>query len=168
MDNKNLLAAVNSISGASFAGLDTLTNVVLTGGKSNPMQGRVQKRMLGATVMAFTNERTNAYDAMIKRRLEQEGKDPGSFQIQPRAWGVRVPNLPIVEHNGKYYLEVIFLHTGHTHEYLLDGQPINKDDIVGLKESAAGEQGGLENKVIIRTFAADSITCLRIDGKVFV
>ena len=50
----------------------------------------------------------------------------------------------------------------------MDGAPVPASSIIGLPaESDGGEQGGLENKVIIRTFAADSITEIRIDGKVF-
>jgi len=79
--------------------------------------------------------------------------------------------MPIIEHTKdgvtKYYVEVIFLKAG-TYEYLLDGAPIAKGDIIGMKEAAEGGQGGLDNKVIIRSFAADSITAVRVDGKEFV
>lgn len=166
MKHATLVNAVAAIQGASFIGIDTHTDVKLTGGKANPMQGRVTKEMCGASVMSFTNTNVNGYAAMIARRLEQEGKDPASFVLGQRAWGVRVPNMPIVEHNGKYYLEMIFLRPG-TVAYLLDGCPISRCDIVGLPEKQEGEQAGLDNKVIIRTFAADSITALRINGKVF-
>ena len=166
MKHAQLVNAVANINGASFVGLDTHTDVPLTGGKKNPMQGRVTKRMVGASVMSFQNKNFSAYEAMVKRRLEAEGKQPEDFVLSERAWGVRVPNMPIVEHKGNYYLEVIFLKPG-TVTYYLDGNPMDKQDIEGLKDAAAGEQGGLENKVIIRTFAADSITELRIDGQAF-
>jgi hypothetical protein len=170
MKATQLIAAFEQVNGGSFVGIDTLVEVPLLGGKSNPMQGRVTKRMIGAQVMVFQNKTINAYDAMIKRRLIAEGKDPASFVLSERAWGTRVPNMPIVEHfkdgQTKYYLEVIFLKAGAV-EYRLDGAPINESDIVGLKNATAGEQGGLENKVIIRTFAADSITEVRVDGKAF-
>jgi len=170
MKYATLIAAVANINGASFVGIDTHTDVVLAGGKQNPMQGRVTKRMIGATVMSFQNKNFSAYEAMIQRRLIAEGKDPEKFVLGERAWGTRIPNMPIIEHfkgdETKYYLEVIFLKPGVV-SYLLDGAPIAPQDIIGLKEASTGEQGGLENKVIIRTFAADSITELRIDGQVF-
>lgn len=166
MKATQLLAAIKNVNGGSFVGLDTLVEVPLLGGKKNPQQGRVTKRMVGAQVMVFQNKEINAYDAMIKRRLEAEGKDPANFILSPRAWGERVPNMPIVTHNGKTYLEVIFLKAGAV-EYRLDGAPIAESEIIGLKQGAAGEQGGLDNKVIIRTFAADSITEIRIDNKAF-
>ena len=166
MKYATLVNAVANINGASFVGLDTHTDVTLTGGKSNPMQGRVTKRMIGATVMSFQNKNFSAYEAMVKRRLAVEGKAPEDFKLGERAWGVRLPNMPIVEHKGEYYLEVIFMKPGAV-SYELDGLPINKVDIIGLKDTTAGKQGGLEDRVIIRTFAADSITELRIDGQVF-
>lgn len=166
MKYATLINAVANINGASFVGLDTHTDVTLTGGKQNPMQGRVTKRMVGATVMSFQNKNFSAYEAMVKRRLAAENKDPSNFVLGERAWGTRVPNMPIVEHKGEYYLEVIFMNPGIV-SYELDGNPIPASAIIGLKAPAAGEQGGLEDKVIIRTFKAESITELRIDGQVF-
>ena len=170
MHHTILIAAVAAINGASFVGIDTRTEVKLTGGRKNPQQGRVTKRTIGATVMAFTNQNINAYKAMVERRLVAEGKAPTDFVISERAWGTRLPNMPIVVHNKNgvdhYYLEVIFLKPG-TVSYFQDGAPIAKSDIIGMVESGGDEQGGLENKVVIRSFKADSITEVRIDGKAF-
>lgn len=161
-----ILPLLMTVNGSSFLGLDTETTVPLKGGKKNPMQGRVTKKVIGSSVMAFANKNINGYDAMVKRRLEAEGKDPASFELSPRAWGTRVPNLPLVQHEKvdsiSYYMEVIFLKAG-TSEYFLDGNPIAKSDIEGLQEIKEGEQASLENKVIIRTFSLSSITKLRIN-----
>ena len=166
MKHATLVNAMANINGASFVGLDTHIDVTLTGGKTNPMQGRVTKRMIGATVMSFQNKNFSAYEAMVKRRLVAENKDPEAFVLGPRAWGTRIPNMPIVEHKGEYFLEVIFMKPG-TVVYYLDGNSIDPMAIIGLKAPTAGEQGGLEDKVIIRTFKAESITELRVDGQVF-
>jgi hypothetical protein len=172
MKYTQLVAAIQNVNGASFVGIDTLTEVKLTGGKKNPMQGRITKTMIGASVMVFQNKNSNGYENMVERRLIQEGKDPTAFSLGQRAWGTRIPDMPIVEHfkDGatKYYLEVIFLKPGKV-EYKLDGAHISEFEIEGLPErnEDAESQGGLDNKVIIRTFAADSITEIRVDGKVF-
>ena len=159
-------AAFDTLEGGTFVGMDTVTDVKLTGGKKNAQQGRVTKRMTGAQVMCFTNSKTNAYDAMVRRRLEAEGKDPDSFELGPRAWGQRIVGTPFVEHNGKHYLEVIFLKSGSV-QYLLDGQPVDETAIEGLPDRKEGDQAGLENKVVIRTFALDSIVELRAAGQVW-
>lgn len=170
MKYTQLVAAFSNVNGASFIGLDTLTEVKLSGGQKNPQQGRITKRMTGGSIMVFSNQETNGYQAMIERRLIAEGKDPASFKLSNRTWGTRIPNMPIVEHTKdgmtNYYLEVIFLTPGRV-EYRQDGLPISASDIVGLPVSSGGEQGGLENKVIIRDFKADSIIEVRVDGKVF-
>lgn len=158
--------AFSKLAGGTFVGMDTLTEVKLKGGRKNPLQGRVTKRMTGAQVMCFSNQNGSAYEAMVKRRLEQEGKSADDFQLSPRAWGTRIAGTPFVEHNGRHYLEVIFLRAGAV-EFLVDGQPASRAEIEGLDEGTAGEQGGLENKVIIRTFALEGITALRANGEVW-
>lgn len=159
-------ALVQSIKGATFIGIDTVTEVKLKGGKKNEMQGRVTKVMEGAAVQIFARGGSEGgYENKVNRRLNKEGVEV-EFEVGPRTWGERRPNLPIVEHNGQQYLEVIFEKPGNSH-YLLDGQPIQAAEIIGLDEGPiqAGEQGGLDDKVMIRTFKFDSITGIRIGGK---
>jgi len=160
--------AVSGINGASFIGLDTLTDVDLKGGKSNPMKGLVQKAVIGSSVMVFQNKNSNGYENMVRRRLEAEGKNAESFELKPRVWGTRIEGTPIVEHKGSYYLEVIFLKSGVT-SYFLSGKPIKKDLIQGLDTSKEeGTQGGLDNKVIIRSFKIESIARITINKEVYI
>ena len=163
---------LESVKGSTFAGLDTLTSVTLKGGKKNPMQNRVTKKTTGANVILFSNTEHNPYEAMVKRRMEAEGKDPETFEVKPRAWGTRVGHSPFIEHKGKYYLEVIFRSSG-TSEFFLDGEPIAREDIEGLddessdkvKETEAASQGGISEKVVLRTFAIENIQELRLLGE---
>lgn len=157
----------SEINGTTFISIDTETVVPLTGGKKNPMQGRVTKRVTGSNVMVFTNKNSNGYENMVNRRLVQEGKDPESFELQPRKWGTRIPNSPIIEHKDALYLEVIFLKAGVV-QYYLDGSEIRISDIEGLASKQESEQGGLDNKVIIRTFAFESIKKIRINKMEYV
>lgn len=162
---EQILANVN---GASFIGIDSETIPTLLGGKKNPMQGTIRKVMIGANVMVFQNKNGSAYDAMVQRRLAAEGKDPESFQLGERKWGTRRQGTPFIEHNGELYLEVIFLRPGKSH-YLHGVRPIDPSEITGLQQDKQeAEQGGLDNKVIIRTFKADSIKRIVIDGQAHV
>lgn len=169
MHKETVDLALYNLSGGTFVGMDTVTTPILKGGKKNPMQGRVQKLMKGATVMCFSNAETNAYEAMVQRRLQQEGKNAEDFKLSPRAWGQRVAGTAYVEHKGKWYLEAIFLRSGQV-QYTLDGEHIDKNSIEGLAEPEENPQGqgGLGNKVQIRTFALDSIVALRINGREWV
>jgi len=164
MDIATAKTVFASLAGGTFVGLDSLTTPVLKGGKKNAMQGRVTKLMYDAQVMCFSNNNSNAYENMVRRRLEAEGKEADSFELSPRAWGTRIAGTPFVEHKGKYYLEVIFMRAGKS-TYFLDGAEICKSSIEGLDDKPEGEQGGLENKVIIRTFALESIVALRANGQ---
>lgn len=162
-DVRNVLDKVN---GATFAGIDTVTQVKLKGGKKNPFQGRVTKKTEGSTVMLFTNKNSNGYANMVKRRLAQEGKDAGSFELKPRAWGQRIDNTPFVEHKESKYLECIFIKGGKS-VFMVDGKEVDEDQIEGLPEKKQYDdsQGGLDNKVIIRTYAIDSIEKMRVLGE---
>lgn len=167
MDLFQLLRTVN---GASFIGLTTVTTLPLNKkpygrtGPDNPHFGEIYKVTEGSSVMVFQNKNVNGYEAMVKRRLEKEGKNPASFQLGERKWGTRLEGLPIVEHNGEYYLEVIFLKPGRSH-YLYNVTPIAFEDIIGKKATTVDDdsQGGLNDKVVIRTYSFKSIQSITIN-----
>lgn len=165
MDYDKIKAEVDKVKGATFISLDTMTDIKLTGGKKNPLQGRVQKITRGANVMVFNDTEQNGYENMIKRRMEQEGKDPSTFTLGKRAWGQRIDQSPFIDHNDKKYLECIFMSPGKS-TYLVDGVETNKEDIEGIPESKENSesQGGIDNKVVIRAYSLDSIRAVRING----
>jgi hypothetical protein len=114
--------------------------------------------------MVFQNKTVNSYENMVNRRLAHEQYDFTTFTVGPRAWGTRRKNRPFVDHNGQVYLEVIFLHAGKK-TYLVDGQPFT-GHIDGLQEEREeGNQGGLVNKVIIRTYNIDNIKSITINNE---
>ena len=156
---------IDKVKGSTFLSIDTVTDVKLTGGKKNPLQGRVQKLTAGANVMVFNSTEQNGYENMIKRRMVEEGKDPSTFTLGQRPWGKRVDQSPFIDHNDKKYIECIFMSPGKT-TYLVDGIETAKEDIEGLPEVKENpdSQGGIENKVVIRTFAIDSIKSMRVNG----
>ncbi len=164
-----LFDLLRHVNGASFIAISTDTAPIMNrtiGGRGtppNPHYGRIIKRQKNSNVMVFQNKKTNGYRNMVRKRLLAEGKDPESFVLEPRRWGTRLPNLPIVEHEGHYYLEVIFLTPGPV-EYLLDGKPIDPNNIIGLRNFPPPEQGGLSRKVQLRVVKFDSIRHISIDG----
>ena len=193
--------------GCSFAGLDMVTEVKLTGGKKNPMQGRVQKVHKDFVVMLFSNKNGSAYGNMVNRRKEQEGK-PADFVPGQLTWGERTKDTAHISHTnakGEYadYVQTIYVQravnmldlademgvelnendaelmehmksrvvgyetrNGNV-SYLLDGQPIAKEDIEGLPtKKNNGKQGGLSEKmkVIVRTPKLESVTRISMNG----
>lgn len=164
----DLMQLMQSVNGASFISLHTVTVVPLLGGAKNEFKGRVLKHTVGASIMVFQNKKINGYEAMIKRRLEAEGKSPGSFSLSPRKWGTRLENMPIVEHEGNYYLEVIYLKPGKSH-YEVDGRVVDINTIPGFKATPQeSDQGGLDDKVIIRTYKFDSIKEITVDKRHYI
>jgi len=163
MAHLSVIELMEQVNGTTFISIDTVTEVKLTGGKKNTMQGRVTKVMRGANVQVFQNKNSNGYANMVNRRLQSEGSTE-TFELSPRAWGTRIPNSPIVEHKGEFYLEVIFVRAGKT-EYCVDGVVTPKEEIEGLPSSTVSDssQCGLENKVVVRTFKISSIRKLKIN-----
>ena len=157
---------VSGINGNTFVGLDTLSKATLTGGKKNEMQGRVQKCVVGSQVQVFQNKNSNGYANMVQRRLDKSGNEV-EFTLSPRTWGVRIEGTPILEHKGAFYLEVIFKKAGEV-SFLLDGRPIRKDLIQGLPVKKEGTQGGLEDKVIIRTYKIASLSRITINKETYI
>lgn len=155
---------LDSIRGNTFASMDTITEVKLKGGRKNPMLGRVTKHTTGNRVQLFTSFR--GYKNMVNRRLEAEGKTP-DFEPKPLPWGQRVEDSPLIEHNGKFYIQMIFQKGGES-TYYLDNKVIDKSAIEGFdeKEITSGRQNlEDENSVIVRTFALDSIREIRMMGE---
>lgn len=155
---------LKDVSGASFITIDTETDVKLKGGKSHPLQGLVKKSCVGSNVMVFQNKRINGYQAMVERRLKAEGKNPANFVLGPRTWGERIPETPFIEHKDNYYLEVIFLRPGKV-EILVHGVVTAPETISGFpEEKEEGHQGGLNDKVFIRTYDVKNIRAVTING----
>jgi hypothetical protein len=155
------------IAGVTFAGIDSTVEVKLKGGKSNLQNGHITKKTIGSNVMLFTNTNSSGYENMVKKHLEKEGLNPDSFTVGERKWGFRIPNSPIIVHNGgTFYLDVIFLKAGKS-EYFLDGKHIDKENIVGLDEKISAPSQGLsdENIVVIRTYKLSSIDEIRLFGE---
>ncbi len=161
---RQLMSQLIQLQGAGIASIDSETNVDLLGGKKNPMKGKVTKVAEGANVMFFTNSNTNSYRNMIHKRLTKEGKNPENFKLSKRVWGERVPETPFVQHKGEFYVEAVYLRAPKSVKYYLEGQEIAKEDIQGLKadKPKAESQGGLDDKVVIRTFKLKSILAVKM------
>ncbi len=115
--------------GALIIGFDSSTIPVLTGGKKNPMQGRVTKVMTGAVAMVNRN-----YENARNKQLQVAGFKP-TFKVQPRRWGTfAIKGMPVLTHKGAVYLNTSILKAGKV-SYLLDGKAIDKALITGLSDS---------------------------------
>lgn len=151
MKNSKLFTSLSKIKGNAIASIETKSQVKLTGGKKNPMMNRVEKVTSGGSVQFFGNSKSNGYLSKKKRLAEKDGIDPETIELKKRPWGTRIDNTPLVEHNGKFYAELIYIKPPKV-KYLLDGKPIEKTDIVGMPKSKK------TNEIVLRTMKLETIT----------
>ena len=108
----------------------------LAGGKKNEMQGRVTKTTSNLQVH-FT--KPGEYEQRMRDAGNQE------FVAQASKWGTYRED-GLIERNGDLYVQVIVIGAGKA-QYFLDGKPIDKNEVIGLKPSAPRDPN---NPVVIR------------------
>jgi hypothetical protein len=123
---ENLLAGIDC---AAFATIDATT-------KPDPT---VTKITTGRRVILFTNKFGSGYEATVRRRLIEAGKNPNNFELRDLKWGTRVPDTPLIEHKGKTYLQCVELTEGASKYYFLgaEADPAN----LNLRERHRSDQG---------------------------
>lgn len=127
----------------------------------NEFFGRVNKKQKSNVFIKFD------YANSVNKARLNEGKE-ADFVAQPRKWGVHIPNSPLIEHNGEFYLEARFLSNEPKVEYILDNnEEITKDKIVAflppIKESTSSSQD-LDKEIIMRDFKLKSIQEITMSG----
>jgi len=157
-----------TINGNTFINIETMTAVSdLVKPKSNPFNGAMKMNI--SNVQIFQNKNGSSYEAKVKREMAKEGKDPESFELQPRTWGERIKNTPLVMHKGEFYLEVMFNSQVGATKFFHEGKEISAETLKPHRRiKVEGKQGGLENKVIIRTYKVASIQSITIAKQKYV
>jgi len=175
MKTTDLITALSALKGVSFVGITMETEVKLTGGKKNPMLGRVTKVSEVQAMVAKTAEDVSVYQNAVNKRLIAEGKD-GDFVAGHLPWGSWKDGLfgLIIENTPKGtgikgdYIRLAVLKSISKPEFFLDGNPITMVEIEGLPvKKTEGNQGGLseENKMFIRSPKVESILSIRAFGE---
>jgi len=148
----SLAAVLATVSGATFATIETRTQVRL---KKTWQGGAVEKE-------SRVNVTLNAnYEKSVNRQLGREGKDT-DFEAMPRQWGNRVPHTPLVTHNGKFYLECK-VEKSFNSTYYMDGQEIDKA-MVEPHFYASSSRQGTDKEIIVRDYSLDSIVRINLNG----
>jgi hypothetical protein len=143
------------IRGGTFASLDAETF---------PYPG-IKKVTTGEQVMLFTNKGGSAYERLVKRRLEQAGKNPANFVLGDLAWGERVPDSPLIHHRGKHYLQVIEINPGVSVYYFTTGKEVPDPEGLGLVRRRSNQGLAPDDEVIVRTYKLDNIIRLTLMGE---
>ena len=159
-DKQSLIAEkIAELEGAVIGYVDMVTTPELLGGKKNPMKGKVQKYAIGAGIVIGAKN----YEKVVNERLVAEGKPP-IFEASELPWGKRVGDSPFIINKDETYIQVRYLSPPQKVIYVYDGKVIPKDEVIGLKPSSNGKQGGLseENKIPIRTPKLESFQAIRM------
>lgn len=153
-----LVSRLDGLKGARVVCFISRVVPAMTGGKSCPFYGRVQKV---SKVRGMVNW---IYQNSVNRQRIREESEP-DFVPLPRSWGERIAGKPFVVHKGNRYVEVKVESVLNT-VYLVDGVPAD-EEVMGelrkwLKESSEPKRQQLEKPVILRDYKVENIR--QIDG----
>lgn len=106
------------------------------------------------------------YANAVNRQRLREDKD-ANFVVEPRKWGTRIQGTPLVEHKGKYYLE-LKVEKSLDHEYKLGDERISFDQIKEfLRPTPTMLKQKLDKEVILRDYDLANITSININGQYY-
>ncbi len=144
--------------GHSLIGLTILTDARLK--KTGNPYGKVLKKTRLLANIGFH------YSNSLNSQAKREGKEI-EFDIQPRRWGIRLPNCALVEHKGNHYLECKVEKTFEVNYFLENGAPIEKSAIEAFlpKKRESSTQDELDKKVILRDVKLENILSMRLNGE---
>ena len=171
---QNLRNVVALLKGTSIVNITTRTITKLTGGKKNDQQGRVEKVTVTPAII-YNDTNKNVYENKVNRELVKEGKE-ANFVVSDSKWGYETVAAGIKVYTTKpkkdeevgvtdHYLQYIQVGKPRSF-YLLDGEHINRNEIVGLPVVTQydTQQGGLQNQVQIRMVKLQNIQRLAVKG----
>lgn len=108
------------------------------------------------------------YTNSINNQRAREGHEE-HFESLPRSWGKRINGTPLVEHNGKYYVEVKverILEVSYVRNS--DGSLVTYDEIsMFLPKKRVNERAETEKNIYPTDYAVDNIREIKIDGVVY-
>lgn len=153
ISKSDLISVLKSVKGSTFVNIETVTEPQLLGGKSCPFNGITKHSIINGCI-GFKYE-----NSVNNQRLREASIN--DFKSEPRKWGTKIPNTPLVEHQGTYYLEVKVEKTEQP-VYVLSGKIIDNKEIIPYIPKISSRQD-LVKEVILRDFKIDSISRIKIN-----
>lgn len=143
--------------GATFATIQVLTEPSIKCPKTSGMAGRIKERSVVNGVL------NHVYGNSVNYQRSREGKE-ADFEPLPRKWGQRIKGTTLVEHKGRYYLEMK-VEKASNPQYFLDGKPVQKEDIDQylLPKRKSKSRQGLKKETILRDFDVKNIEVVRMN-----
>lgn len=104
------------------------------------------------------------YTLAVNRQRVREELVP-DFKAFPRVWGQRIRGTPLVEHNGKYYLEMKV--QGATCHYRIGNVEVSHADIAPWLRPYQPTRQGVSKEVILRDYALENIRAITCDSQTY-
>ena len=156
--NGNQLTQAQAVNYPYLGEVETRTEVIF-----NPFaKGEIVKRVRATIQVGFK------YYNSLANQAKREEKEI-SFKKQPRRWGTRRPDAPLVDHLGKVYLECMFIKVHEVAYFDLEGNEVSLEDIELFlpKKKESATQDELEKKVILRDVNVANIERFAFDGNIY-
>lgn len=147
--------------------------------ETDPRMKKTGNPYVGAVKISRVNGLFNwIYENAVNRqRCREEQPVDASGEVEhftalPRKWGVRVKRedgtvTPLVEHKGAFYLEMK-VERSLGYEYRKDGTTLDPKAVEAfLPERKEGARQEVDNPVILRDYAIESIRQITLDGIVY-
>jgi len=108
------------------------------------------------------------YANSVENQREREGLDLDKFEPQPRQWGNRILNTPLVKHKGSYYLEVKVENVLETTYVDSNENKVDREEIEKfLYSSSQPSTQKTENEIVLRDYKIENLEQVRMYGDVF-
>lgn len=156
MTYDEFLNLTRHIVGCTFASLDATTFP----------RPRLKKVVVGERVILHVNKTTSGYQTAVRKRLEELGKDPLSFNVDDLPWGQRIEGSPIIQHKGRMYLQTVVLAPGMD-AYFIGDKSMTYDEVKDLlpRHNSPGQGLPIDKQVVVKCYALDSIDEIRLMGE---
>ena len=170
MTRGDLVNAMQTRKGAFFATIvaETDPRLLKTG---NPYVGTTKISRVNGLLNWIYENAVNNQRVRENQPLDNAG-EVEHFTALPRKWGVRVKRTdgtvtPLVEYNGKHYLEVK-VQKSLGYEYRHNGATIDPAKVEPfLPKRQEGARQEVDSPVILRDYALENIQQITIDGIVY-
>lgn len=153
----------NAPQSASFVSFESVTEPRLLK-TDNPYYDSETKTWNLRKISRTTGIINFVYENSVNNQREREGLE-ADFESHPRRWGSRVDGTPLVEHKGRFYLEV---NVQSSESRYVDnmGREVPREELeefFGSRSSSSRQ--GVEDKVILRDYKISSINQINMFGQ---
>lgn len=104
-----------------------------------------------------------SYGNAVNNRRNKENRE-ADFKSAPRIWGNKIPNTPLIENDGEYYLETRFMNAPKETIYVSNGNVVESEKVKPfLYATSSSSRQQVENPVIVRNFKISNIVEIQIN-----